>query len=142
LSDDGGFDPYDDNVPISARMGMQRLGEPAPLPEFDPDLRPDADPELVDPKTGVVSLSNRRKKTPATTKTTPFQPVGQPNSGESSESRWDRREWASTGLEIVGLAAFSAGFFMLYVWLGLIVTGVCLVALGVATSDRFTRPPD
>jgi hypothetical protein len=119
-------------------MGMQRLGEEL----FDPDTRLDPDPELVDPATGVVSLSKRRRKASATGLTPQTEPLQQPEQEPPSESGVDRREIVSTLLEIVGLLLFSAGFWLVHVWLGLIVTGLCLVVLGVATSDQFTRPRD
>jgi len=139
LSDDR-FDPYDDSIPISERMGMQRLAEPRP--------------EWVDPATGCVDpskdlpvglalpMSKRRKESPATPKKTPLEGAQQPGQVPTSELKVDRRELASTVCEIVGLAAFSAGFWLLHVWLGLVVTGLCLVLFGVATSNLFTGPRD
>jgi len=38
----------------------------------------------------------------------------------------------------VGLTAFSVGCFLIHLWLGLMIAGLCLVLLGVATSKNFT----
>jgi hypothetical protein len=51
-----------------------------------------------------------------------------------------KRDWAemgSTAVELVGIATVCTGFFFITLWIGLIVTGICLVALGVATSKYF-----
>ena len=138
------FDPYDDSLPISARMGMQRLGAEVPPQPFDPENR--LMPELPDPPPPTPINKRRLGKRPkgesATPQLTPFQAAQQSNLDTPSESRRNYRELASTGLEGLGLLALAAGFWLLYPWLGLIVTGLCLVALGVATSDRFTWPRD
>jgi hypothetical protein len=140
LSDDT-FDPYDDSIPISARMGMQHLGAESPPQPFDPENR--LMPELpAEPVSINKPRGKRGKKAAATGQNAPFQPVQQPEPEPPSKPGADRRELVSTGLEVVGLVAFSAGFFLLHIWLGLIVMGVCLVALGVATSDRFTETRD
>lgn len=155
MSDDR-FDPYDDSIPISDRMGMQRLLEPRPV--FDPEGRfgPPNDemtPDIPIPeheqhehapiplKVGLKRLK-RRQKEPATAQIGPFGVIQQPDSPESGKPPVDRRELASTVCEVVGLIAFSAGFWVLHIWLGLIVTGLCLVVFGVATSNQFARPRD
>ena len=137
------FDPYDDSIPVAMRMGMQRLLEPRPL--FDPDERPAPDPEGMTPDVGdapVVQMSKRRKSDPATGSKRPFGVARQPGQESPSEPGRDRRELASIACEIVGLVLFSAGFWALHLWLGLIVTGICLVLFGVATSNQFSRPRD
>jgi hypothetical protein len=40
------------------------------------------------------------------------------------------REAVTVGSEVAGLASISAGCFVLWLWLGLIVTGLSLIALG------------
>lgn len=48
-----------------------------------------------------------------------------------------KRNWQSfnsTALEVAGVAALSAGFGMLHAWLGVVVLGICLIILGVATG--------
>lgn len=144
------FDPYDDSIPISQRMGMQHLGAESPPQPFDPEDR--LMPELPDygrppPPTPINKATKRRLSKPVKDKSaisqlTPFQVAQQLPTDEPSEQTPDRRELASTCLEIVGMMAFSAGFWVLHVWLGLIVTGLCFIALGVATSDRFAGTRD
>ena len=46
-----------------------------------------------------------------------------------------RKEALSTVLELAGIVVFSTGFFMFSPALGLIVSGLAMVLLGVATSD-------
>jgi hypothetical protein len=159
LSDER-YDPYDDSIPISQRMGMQRLLEPRPV--FDPEGRfgfpndemtPDipeehahhehiAVPLPANPRKPRFQRGKRRKKAPATPLNGPLGLVQQPVSVEPSKPPLDRRETASTACEVLGLVLFSAGFWLIGIWLGLIVTGLCLIVFGVATSNLFTRPRD
>jgi hypothetical protein len=47
----------------------------------------------------------------------------------------NRKEAISTVLELAGIVTLSVGFFMVSPALGLIVSGLSMVLLGVATSD-------
>lgn len=49
----------------------------------------------------------------------------------------DWREIISTTVELVGVTSLSVGFFLIHIWCGLIIAGICLVALGVLTSRKF-----
>jgi hypothetical protein len=40
----------------------------------------------------------------------------------------------ATILEVAGILALSAGFFLLAPWLGVVVGGLCLVLLGIAVD--------
>ena len=141
MSDDGGFDPYDDSIPISQRMGMQHLGMESPPQPFDPEGR--LMPELPPPPTPINKPRGKRwKKDPATGLDPQMQRLQQAEPAPPSKPAPDRRELVSTCLEIAGMTAMSLGFFMLYDWLGLIVMGLCLIVLGVATSGAFTEPRD
>jgi hypothetical protein len=156
LSDER-FDPYDDSIPISQRFGMQRLADAhfEDRPQFDPEGRfgspndemtPDIPLEEHEKHAHVpIQLKprgKRRKPEPATAQSGPFGVVQQPVNKESSKPQRDYREVASTACEVIGLAVFSAGFWVLHIWLGLIVTGLCLIVFGVASSNQFTRPRD
>ncbi len=55
-----------------------------------------------------------------------------------------KRDWQevrSTMLELSGISVLTVGFWMLYPWLGVVVLGFCLVALGVAEGLPAPRPP-
>lgn len=54
-----------------------------------------------------------------------------------------RREILSVMVELAGIGVLSAGFWLIRPWCGLIVLGVSLIALGIASSPRFDRrrPP-
>jgi hypothetical protein len=43
------------------------------------------------------------------------------------------------GVELAGIGVLSAGFWLIRPWAGLIVLGVGLIAIGVASSPRFDR---
>jgi hypothetical protein len=48
-----------------------------------------------------------------------------------------RREWrepVSTAVELAGVGFLIATGFIVTVWLGTLITGICLIVLGVATS--------
>lgn len=53
---------------------------------------------------------------------------------EEPKPKRDWQPYTSTALEIAGVAALSAGFGMLQLWLGVVVLGICLIILGVATG--------
>lgn len=48
-----------------------------------------------------------------------------------------RRDWQqliATLLQLAGMGLLSEGFAMLYPWLGMVVLGICMIVLGVATG--------
>jgi hypothetical protein len=158
-TDEPQFDPYDDTVPVSMRMGSQRLLEPRPV--FDPEGRfgppndemPPGGTPWVDPwpdplshEGGSKPKREKRSKQPkpalASVQNSPFGVPQQPDEPTPGKPPRDRRESASTACELLGLALFSAGFWWLAIWAGLIVTGLCLVVFGVATSNQFPRRQD
>jgi hypothetical protein len=55
----------------------------------------------------------------------------------SDDARW--REIISTVTELAGIAALSAGFWLIHPWCGLIALGAGLIVLGIASSPRFDR---
>jgi hypothetical protein len=55
----------------------------------------------------------------------------------SDDARW--REIISTVTELAGIAALSAGFWLIRPWCGLIALGAGLIVLGIASSPRFDR---
>jgi hypothetical protein len=69
----------------------------------------------------------------------PPQPLGPPAipwigpTPPESETR-DWRGPVSTVVELLGAASFTAGFWLLAPWLGLVVLGSCLILIGVATG--------
>lgn len=72
---------------------------------------------------------------------TTSEPSGQddspPSSTKNSHVRW--REVVSVMVELAGLGALSAGFWLIRPWCGLVVLGVGLMMLGFAASPRFDR---
>ena len=46
----------------------------------------------------------------------------------------DWQQFQSTALELAGVSVLTAGSWMLFPWLGLMVLGVCLILLGVAAG--------
>jgi hypothetical protein len=128
------FNPYDDAIPVGERLGSQRLYEPEPVVEPSPEPGE------------VVQISKRLLRRRANASEQPLKPVQQPSQPTAGKPRVDRREWSSTALEVGGLSSFSAGFWFIPGWvgvmLGLIVSGLCLVLLGVATSNQLGRPRD
>jgi hypothetical protein len=65
-------------------------------------------------------------------------PAGQASPASSPAQlapRSARKEVFSTVLELAGIVTLSVGFFMVSPALGLIVSGLSMVLLGVATSD-------
>lgn len=75
---------------------------------------------------------------PAEEKAPPQPQRSQPSTSDKTrkarESRPDYREFMSTMLELIGIAAITAGFWTLAPWLGLVIFGLCSILLGVATS--------
>jgi hypothetical protein len=55
---------------------------------------------------------------------------------EAPQAPRDWREALSTGLELAGIGFLIATGFLVAAWLGMLVTGICLVVLGVATSRK------
>lgn len=48
-----------------------------------------------------------------------------------------KRDWQSlnsTLLEVAGIGGLSVGFGLLHLWLGVVVLGICLITLGIATG--------
>jgi hypothetical protein len=125
------FDPYDDTIPVSERLGMQRLYD-------EPEPR---NIEAEEPSP-VVNIGKLRRRKRANALKQPLQPPQQTAPKPPSKPRANRRELSSTGLEVIGLTLFSAGFWLIHVWLGLIVAGLCLILLGVATSNQLGGPRD
>lgn len=93
---------------------VDELPEDTLLPEdLMPDPPPWADaPEPVAPRSSVVAV-----------KAPPPQPR-------------DWRELISTLLELAGIGVLTAGGWLIAPYVGLIIAGIALVALGVATSNN------
>jgi hypothetical protein len=49
------------------------------------------------------------------------------------------RSFVAAAVEVAGIGVLSAGFWLIRPWAGLIVLGVGLIAMGVASSPRFDR---
>ncbi len=64
------------------------------------------------------------------------KPMHEPPAPPKPKRDW--REFNSTALEVIGVGVLSAGFSMLYLWLGIVVLGACLIVLGYAASE----PPE
>jgi hypothetical protein len=109
--------PEDDVIPIGGRLGSERL--------YDEHLPPLPPPQ---PEPVVKPRGKRRKAA----KPPPHPPRERPPAGESKAPNW--REIGSNTLEIAGIMAITVGSWLIAAWLGLIVLGLCLILLGVATG--------
>jgi hypothetical protein len=74
----------------------------------------------------------------------PAQQVGPPAAAPSPNharaacaTRW--RQAASIVVELAGIGVFSAGFWLIRPWAGLIVLGAGMIVVGFASSPRFDR---
>ena len=83
-----------------------------------------ADPETPEPVRAVTPIVKNIKKQ---------EPVTKPDPVEDQEIK-SMRGWVSTGLELLGTASLTAGGFLIAPWLGLMILGVLLLVLGVATG--------
>jgi hypothetical protein len=149
----------DDHViPIGARLGSERLYADPPLgvpPELPPGwdnpepLRSAPPPPQGMPAgfridgVGVQTApgsekeekprprGKRRKRQKAANQ--PPQPLqDRPPAAYTTDAKW--RDFGSTCLELAGITAITAGSWLIAAWLGLIVLGLCLILLGVATG--------
>ena len=64
-----------------------------------------------------------------------------PDSRGFVSAHW--RVFVAAAVEVAGIGVLSAGFWLIRPWAGLIVLGVGLIVMGVASSPRFDRrrPP-
>lgn len=108
-----------DQMRAARAAGMLDTPPWADHPESEDDRRPPPDPE---PK----------KKQPE-----PAAPAPQTPPVAAKKREWDRQELISTGIELAGMVCLSGGGFVVRVWLGLFIAGLCLIAVGVFTSRRF-----
>jgi hypothetical protein len=96
--------------------------------------QPEPEPERkVEPK-------RRRKSEPereTTVENPPPMKVGKIEEPKKPKPPFDRREAASTGLELVGIGLLITTGFLITVWLGTLIAGLSLVLLGVATSNNY-----
>jgi hypothetical protein len=86
-----------------------------------------ADPE-------VTPESNPQPKPRAVTPIKKQEPVTQPEESVEEQEVSNMRGWVSTGLELLGIVSLTAGGFVIAEWLGLMILGVSLLVLGVATG--------
>lgn len=117
------------------RASQQQIGEPEPvidpsLPEVRPGERiifggDDEALETFYGPDGPEELYGPDEEAPA------------PEDGEPDEPRFPPgfwRELVTTGLELAGVGALTAGFWLLRPFCGLICLGICLIILGVVIS--------
>jgi hypothetical protein len=108
---------------------------PPPPGGQQPDLKIVDDAPAAD-KAAPQPQQPRRPLTTVGVQTGPPQPQPEP---EPDPGR-DWTEIISTVMELVGITAVSVGFGMwINPWLGVILAGIALVVLGVASSSRFSR---
>jgi hypothetical protein len=80
-----------------------------------------------------------------TTEPSPAPLSQQNNEPPTTSSKWSKfvdahgRNILSAATELAGIAALSAGFWLIHPWCGLIALGVGLILLGMASSPRFDR---
>lgn len=120
-------EPYDESVPVGERLGSQRL--------LDADLRSVEAMTAPPPIRNRLTVAGKRPRGKrAKREKAPLSAVQQKPAESAGKRRASRVGLASSAMEVVGLASVSAGFWMIHVWLGLIVAGLSLVLLGVATG--------
>lgn len=67
-------------------------------------------------------------------------PAAAPNHGHARAARATRwRQAVSIVVELAGIGVFSAGFWLIRPWAGLIVLGAGMIVVGFASSPRFDR---
>lgn len=66
-----------------------------------------------------------------------MQPDSRDVAGLEDSMARNMREIVSTMLELFGIAALTAGFWLIAPWCGLIALGVCLILMGIATSGMW-----
>jgi hypothetical protein len=108
-----------DQLRAARAAGMLDQPPWADHPESEDDRRPPPDPE---PKKQPEPAPPPPQTPPVTAK---------------KKREWDRRELTSTGIELAGMLCLAGGGFVIHVWLGLFIAGLCLIAIGVLTSRRF-----
>jgi hypothetical protein len=121
----------DDETPVGQRLGSQRLyGD-----DFEAEKRLASVPPIPEPPLEKRPLDkpperrHKRQKPP----NPPHQPTRErPPASERAPVNW--REFVSNSLEMAGILAITTGSWLIRAWLGLIVLGLCLILLGVATG--------
>ena len=86
---------------------------------------------------GSPKRSEQGSPVPSTTSTAAGPAAPRPDRRNRAIAHY--REIFSTIIELAGIGVLSAGFWLIRPWCGLIVLGVGLIALGVASSPRFDR---
>jgi hypothetical protein len=145
----------DDHViPIGHRLGSERLyadpplgvppelppgwDNPEPLresPEMPPGFRIDGVGKQGPSRDDVEKAPKpvkRRKRKQKLAKQPPQPRQDRPPAARTADVNW--RDFGSTCLELTGITAITAGSWLIAAWLGLIVLGLCLILLGVATG--------
>jgi len=132
---------------IPAGWGSQRLYDhPEPPtaeridleegPEFPTQLPPTLD-KLIN---GVDTMPNEDPWLVGADEDEPPQPVKAPKAKkerrEKAKKSRNHREIMSILLDIAGMMALSAGFWLIKPWCGLIALGLCLIIMGVAISRK------
>jgi hypothetical protein len=140
----------EDVIPIGARLGSERLFTEPPF--FGEQVGPQLDPRTWEPmaehmepdppERRDVPDAPERKDMPRPEHRDPRKrkPAKQPHregregrlAATQASGKW--RNIVGNCCEIAGIASISAGSFQIAAWLGLIVLGVCLILLGVATG--------
>lgn len=114
------------DVPIGERLGSERLYDPnLPVP---PPIRPITEFDTVVRRRGRPR-GKRTKNAP-----TPPQAVLSNVPAESKKAEVNWRDFVANALQLTGIVAITVGCGLIALWLALVVGGVALVVLGVATG--------
>lgn len=122
----------DDSTPVGQRLGSERLYDEHSMPPPIGGTMPpvgrgnlQAVPPPVRPKT------KREKQA----KQPPTPPSNRPaQAKQADENPRDWRGFISSCLEVAGIVAITAGCAFIALWLALVVGGILLAILGVATG--------
>jgi hypothetical protein len=111
------------DVPIGERLGSERL--------YDPNLPPIRPPTELDT---VVRRRGRPRGKRTKNAPTPPQAVLSNVPAESKKAEVNWRDFVANALQLTGIVAITVGCGLIALWLALVVGGVALVVLGVATG--------
>jgi hypothetical protein len=120
----------DSVIPVGQRLGSERLYTPGGAVDATIPLLPEPDP--VAPAKPARARKPKKQGLPP-----PAVAPERPIEAQRADVNW--RNIVSSVLELVGIAAITAGCALIHLWLALIVGGIALVALGVATGLDVTK---
>jgi hypothetical protein len=132
-------------IPVGERLGTQRLYDGSYDGSYDrggglnlsvEELARLAveDPEMAPPERRDEPGPHHEDPRPAKPTPQPPEKVAPARKLAANFGAVNWREISSNTLELAGIMAITAGSWMIRAWLGLVVLGLCLILLGVATG--------